>query len=563
MSPSQKIITRLIDILSWPLWILDFLKRNGGMRTAAVWLTVISAFIIINYGIVAWLGVVGLVARLGLSMLMMILQFVLLFSFLSSTKTIEVYPGDIGTVTFEKDYFGNEYLVSAVRQWVESLSRDGKARLDKMGAQAINGILLEGPPGSGKTLLAQALASDSHAAFFGLSGTDFTAMFLGVGAMKVLRIYSKARAAARTYGACIVFIDEIDSIGASRGGVTGTATMGGGLFGGGGGGLGVLSKLLTELDGTRDISRRDRIRNKWRVWFGIPEIYRGLVLTMAATNRLSVLDPALIRPGRLDKVIRVDLPDRTSRRKIIEGYLGKVKHDDSVDVDILTDDTQGVSPAQLASAIQRSAPRYAINDGRDYIKQSDVDAALQEDLVGLKNPIMDFDPEQKKQVAYHEAGHALVSYLEMPERRIPHVSIIRRGSGVLGYVREVEAKETYAQPLSYYIKRIKVAVAGHIATQIALGEDWTGASADFRHVRFYMNQLAQLGHFGGIPFDESNPMEATSIKEQADKEQKKWIRETHELIHSHRDTLDRLAAALLDKEELTSAQTYDIIRAKE
>ena len=560
---STKLMATLIDLISWPLLIVDFLHRHATIRNVLFWAGIAGTLIAVNFGIATLIGIAGMVGRLAFAGMFMIFQFVVLFSFLSSTKTIEMYPGDIGAFSFEKDYFGQEYLVHAVKQWVESLTIEGKKRLDAMGAEAIHGIMLEGPPGTGKTLLAQCLATDSNAAFFGASGTDFQAMFIGIGPMKVMRMYSKARAAARQYGAAIVFLDEIDAIGGSRGGVSGknqpvAGGMAGGMFGGGG--LGVLSKLLTELDGTKEVGRRDQIRNKMRVWFGLPTLYQGLILTIGATNRFDALDPALIRPGRIDKIIRVDPPDRGSRRKIIQGYLNKVKHDDTVDIDILTDDTQGVSPAQLASSVQRSAPRYALNAGRDYITQSDIESALQEDLVGLKNPIADFDPLQKRQVAYHEAGHALVSYLEMPERRITHVSIIRRGSGVLGYVRDVEAKEVYAMPLSYFVKRIKVAAAGHVATDIALGEPWTGASSDFNHIRFYMHQLALLGHFGGIPFNPQEPFKAGAMAERADKDQQTWLKETYTLISANKQTLDILAAALLEKEELTSAETYAILK---
>jgi len=558
-----KLLISLIDILSYPIWIVDFLRRHATIRSVLFWGTVAGVLVAVSFGLSALLGIVGMVARFAFAGMFMIFQFVVLFSFLSSTKTIETYPGDVGAFSFEKDYFGQEYLVSAVRQWVGSLTREGKAKLDQMGGEAIHGIMLEGPPGTGKTLLAQCLATDSNAAFFGASGTDFQAMFIGIGPMKVMRMYSKARAAARQYGAAIVFLDEIDAIGGNRGGVSRNQPVAGGMAGGmfGGGGLGVLSKLLTELDGTKEVGRRDRIRNQARVWFGLSELYQGLVLTIGATNRFDALDPALVRPGRIDKIIRVDPPDRNSRREIIEGYLNKVKHDKSVDIDILTDDTQGVNPAQLASAIQRSAPRHAINAGRDYIRQSDIDAALQEDLVGLKNPIADMDPAQRRQVAVHEAGHALVSYLEMPERRITHVSIIRRGSGVLGYMRDTAAKETYAMPLSYFVKRIKIAAAGHIATDIVLGEPWTGASTDLDdHVRFYMTQLALLGHFGGIPFDKNAPFESKVTKEKADADQQKWLKETYTTIYESRATLDRMADALLEKEELTSEETYAILK---
>lgn len=560
LSGTQRPAAWAIDQASWALWILDFLKRTPALLKFILWATAISVVIGWQFGYMAVLMGWGMIGRFAFMAMYMIAQFLLLFSFLSSTKTITKYPGDTGVVSFEKDYYGNEYLVSAVRDWVDSLSIEGKDKLDRMGAEAINGLLLEGPPGTGKTLLAQCLATDSRAAFFGVSGTDFQAMFIGVGPMKVMRMYSKARGAARRFGAAIVFIDEIDSIGGSRGGVTRSGGMGGvtaGGFWGGGGGLGVLSKLLTELDGVKEVGRREQIINKIRAWFSMPKLRSGLVLTIGATNRFDTLDPALVRPGRIDKIIRVDPPDNNSRRKIIEGYLRKVKNED-IDVERLVYDTQGVTPAQLASAIQRSAPRHATNAGREYLIHNDIDMALQEDLVGLRNPIQDLDEGQRRQFAVHEAGHALVAYLERPERRITHVSIVRRGAGVLGYVRDVEQKETYAMPLAYFRANVKVSLAGHVAVDVVLKQPWTGAAADFQHVRFYMRKLASFGEWG-IPFTEGDPLENAYIAGKANEWLQVAIKETYELIKNNRDMLDTLTDALIEKSELTSEEVYAIL----
>ena len=556
----QRPIAWVIDRVSFFLWLLDFLNRNPGIRSIVLWAAGITSLVgfLISWS-VAFL-VWSFVGRLAFAAVFMIAQFLFLFTFLSSTKTIEKYPGDKGTVSFGSDYYGNEYLVEAVRQWVGSLSKEGKRKLDDMGAEAIHGILLEGPPGTGKTLLAMCLATDSHAAFFGVSGTDFQAMFIGVGPMKVMRMYSKARKAARRFGSCVVFIDELDAIGGNRGGVTDrnqpvAGGMAGGMFGGGG--LGVLSKLLTELDGIKEVGRRDQIINRMRAAFTIPPLYQGLVLTIGATNRMSALDPALIRPGRIDKILRVDPPDTASRRKIIQGYLKKVKNE-GIDVERLVSDTQGVTPAQLASAIQRSAPRYAINSGRDKITHADVDMALQEDLVGLPNPISDMDPQQARQVAIHESGHALVASIVRPERRITHVSTVRRGAGILGYVRDVEQKEVYAMPLSYYRANVKVSVAGHVAVDLVMGQPWTGAEADFNHVRFYMRRLAAFGEWG-IPFTTGDPLENEYIARRANEWLQEAIKEVYELLKQKRGKLDIIANALLEKSELTSEEIYEII----
>ena len=560
----QKPVKTLIEWIAWPLWFLDFLFQNKQIRNIIIYFILTSTTVIFFLGVGIWLTGLLTIGQMAISMVLMIGQMIVLFSFLSSTKTIEIYPGTKGAFTFENDYFGNPALVSAVRQWIQSLSKEGKKHLDEMGAEAIHGILLEGPPGTGKTLLAQCLASESGAAFFGTSGTDYQAMFIGIGPLKILKMYSKARRAASEHGAAIVFIDELDAIGGNRGGVSGSnsGTTTGGLFGGGG--LGVLSKLLTELDGTKESGRRLEIVNKLRRILGIPEIAQGLVLTMGATNRRNILDPALLRPGRIDKIIEVPPPDKTSRRLIIEGYLRKVQYDKSdVDIPGMVEDTQGVTPAQLASIIQRSAPRYAMNDKRLYINQEDLDQAFQEDLVGLANPIIDWDPLQKKQVAVHEAGHAVISMLLRPDRRITTVSIVRRGGGILGYLRDVHKKEIFAQPLADISASIMVSLAGHYATKLVMGEFWSGTAADFNHIRHYLENLAFVGQFGGIPFQISptgDPWMSKRIKTRADNFLQETIQGTRKLLIEHRPLLDAITEALLETDELTSRAFYQIVK---
>ena len=559
-----KPVITLIEIISWPLWILDFLKKNKQIRNILIYFTITSAAVLFFLGTAVYFMGLMTLGQIALTMAMMIGQFIVLFSFLSSTKTIEIYPGTEGAFTFENDYFGNTTLVTAMRQWIQSLSKEGKAHLDEMGAEAIHGILLEGPPGTGKTLLAQCLASESGAAFFGTSGTDYQAMFIGVGPLKIMKMYGKARRAAAEHGAAIVFIDELDAIGGNRGGVSGSnpSSSSGSIFGGGG--LGVLSKLLTELDGTKESGRRLEIVNAQRKFVGIPEIAQGLVLTMGATNRREVLDPALLRPGRIDKIIEVPPPDKTSRRLIIEGYLRKIKHD-AADVDVpgMVEDTQGVTPAQLASIIQRSAPRYAMNDKRLYINQEDLDQAFQEDLVGLANPIVDWDPIQKRQVASHEAGHAVLSLLLRPNRRITTVSIIRRGGGILGYLRDVHKKEVFSQPLADIAASLMVSLAGHYATELILGEFWEGTATDFDHVRHYLEHLAYAGEFGGIPFEigpMGSPWMSTRLKTRADNYLQRAIQGTRNILIEHRTLLEAITKALIDTDELTSRAFYKIAK---
>ncbi len=556
-----------IEIISYPIWIADWIKRSKTAQRLLLYYAVSSALIVYFLSIDAWVTAMIVAGQMALQMVMMIGQFVVLFTFLSSTKSVEIYPGQEGMFTFEKDYYGNPVLVETIRQWIASLGPEGKAFLDEMGAEAIHGIMLEGEPGTGKTLLAQCLASESNAAFFGTSGTDYQAMFVGVGPMKIRSMYSKARKAAQQYGAAIVFIDEIDAIGGNRGGVSGSGNSGGGGGMFGGGGLGVLSKLLTELDGTKDEPRRLIIVNILRGIVGLPKISPGNVLTVGATNRLPACDPALLRPGRIDKIIQVPAPDKASRKAIIEGYLGKVRHDPN-DIDIIgmVEDTAGVTPAQLASSIQRSAPRYAMNEGRLWLTQADIDQALQEDIVGIANPIQDWDPDQMKSTAIHEAGHAIVAIVVREDKRITTVSIVRRGGGILGYVRDVDTKEIFAMPLSVISANLMVSLAGYYAVSEIMGEGWSGAvGGDFINVRHYLKALALNGRFGGIPFQLGGPMNddpfvSDRIKARADEYLQEAIIGTKVLINERREEIELIANELIERGELTSRDFYGIIK---
>jgi cell division protease FtsH len=332
---------------------------------------------------------------------------------------------------------------------------------------------------------------------------------------------------------------------------------------GGGAGMGVLSRLLTVMDGVTEISKRDEIQNRIRTWFGIPTIEQGVVLFIGATNRPDVLDSALVRPGRFDRRISIGKPDKHTRRALFEGYLKKVKHA-PMNIEELVADTDGVSHAFIASAIEKDAARLAIFDGRKEITQRDIERSIEENIVGMANPVKDMMPDQKLEVAIHEAGHALMMHLVRPGKRIAGASIIRRSGGILGYVRDVERDEIFARPLAAYTADIMVSLAGHEAVVLVLGQPWTGATSDFRQVQTRLHALAMHGYFAGgmIPFDVNNPFEHKEIKESADKFAHECREKTQELLATHRATLDVLTNALLEKDELTSSELYDILNTR-
>jgi cell division protease FtsH len=276
---------------------------------------------------------------------------------------------------------------------------------------------------------------------------------------------------------------------------------------------------------------------------------------MGSTNRPDSLDPALVRPGRFDRKIAVEPPDRTGRRAIVEYYLGRIAHDDSIDVDAIVGDTAGYTPASLMTAITKDAVRMAIFDGRDQVNQRDVDLAFQEQAMGLENPIEEMEEDQREQVAYHEAGHAIAVYYVMPQRRIVRTTIIRR-SNALGYVLSADKFELYSQPLNFYVRSIMVSLAGDVATKVRYKEPWTGTSGDYNSVQNYLWALAAQGFFGP-------PIGPDPRVEFKDEMTRFWLEaeaKTRKLIEDHWVEVDRIAQELLIHGDMSGKDVIRIIK---
>ena len=502
----------------------------------------------------------GFVGRLAFAMVYMIIQFGALFWFMSRSKVEKLRPEDPKALTFD-DYWGQPNLKRLVRQWISLLS--DRDQFVKMGGQYINGLLLYGEPGTGKTMLAKAMAGEAGVAFISMEGSGFRAMFWGVDVLKMVWFVGAARKLAREYGACIAYIDEIDAVGMSRGGVMGGGGMGmmGGM-GGMGGGSGALTRLLYEMDGIGDLTRNERIKGRILKLFGkkLPP-RKWHVLFMGSTNRPDVLDPALVRPGRFDQMIQVAKPDKKGRRDIITGYLSRIKTDGKIDIEAVVEDTADTTPAQIMSAITKDAVRIALFDGHKEVSQRDIEKAFQEQVMGIENPIEEMDPEQRRQVAYHEAGHALVQHHIMPDRRIVYVSIVARARGALGYVMPVDKVDMYAFPLRRIAADILVGMAGHVATKVFFGEYWTGAYSDFRGVRARIRHLAALGYFG--PPSKETVFTPTELSggdtKQIDKFWQMMEEKAEELIYQHYQEVDTVAKVLLEKSNLSSSEFVELV----
>ncbi|MBF8283144.1 MAG: ATP-dependent zinc metalloprotease FtsH [Anaerolineales bacterium] len=542
----------------------DNLTRRS-RRPARLWPLVRAALllaVVVLLAYAAWRD--ARVLNVTLSALVFVMQVILLFLgiavlfvgvlwFLSRSRIEIIRPDDSKTITLG-DYWGQPRLVTLARQWMALLSDRGQ--FVKMGGRHINGVLLYGPPGTGKTMLAKAMAGEAGLPFVSAAGSSFQSSYFMMDALKMMWFVGRARQLAREYGACIAFIDELDALGATRSVMNGRGLLGG-VFGNGG--AGALARLLYEMDGSEELGRVERLKARLYQFVGQkPPARDWHILYMASTTRADLLDPALLRPGRFDQKIRVGVPDRAGRRAIVTGYLGKVQHDDTVNVEAIVEDMSGATPAEIVAAITRDAVRLALFHGRDRVSQRDIDLALEEQAVGLEQPIEEWDPEQRRQVAYHEAGHAVAQHYLMPDQRIVRVTIIRRG-GMLGYMRHVDRVDVYSQPLRRIAAGIMVSMGGNVATRIFMGELWTGAYSDFGQVRSQIWWLYTLGYFGLHDVDKDIRNAPASADPLIERFWRALDDQTERLLREHADEVENIAQELLEKNELSHDEVLELL----
>ena len=509
----------------------------------------------------AVLAVMQVLLQLLFAIFYAIIQFVAIFWFMARSKVEKVRPTDPKSITFD-DYWGQPNLKALVRQWLGLLA--DRKEFVQMGGRYINGLLLYGPPGTGKTMLAKAMAGEAGVAFISIEGSGFRAMFVGVDVLKMIWFIRKARKYARRYGACIAYIDEIDAVGQSRGNVQGSNGAMGGMGGMMGGGTGALTRLLYEMDGVDQRSLMERMVAKvYQLRGKKPPGRNWHVLFMGSTNRPDVLDPALTRPGRFDQMIEVGLPDRSGRRAIVEGYLSTIRHDDSVDVEAIVSNTPGASPAQMMAALTKDTVRIALFEHRNVVTQRDIDRALIHQLAGMENPIEEMEPEQRRSIAVHEAGHAVVVHYVLPEKRIGHLTILARGQ-TLGFMLPLDEVEQYSYPLRRIVADIMVALGGHAAVRIIYGEEWTGAYSDYRQARDRFRHLYTLGHFGpptGWISNMADGLGATTgpAPPEVNRLWQDLEDRTERLLRDHRDELTSLTDALLERSELNTGEVLELL----
>ncbi len=439
------------------------------------------------------------------------------------------------------DVAGEEEAKESLKEIVDYLHNPKK--YTDVGASMPKGILLVGPPGTGKTMLAKAVAGEAGVPFFSMSGSEFVEMFVGMGASKVRDLFRQAKEKAP----CIVFIDEIDAIGKKRDG----------QIGGNDEREQTLNQLLTEMDGF--------------------EGNNGVII-LAATNRPESLDPALTRPGRFDRRVPVELPDLIGREAILKVHAKKIKVADNVDFHTIARMAAGTSGAELANIINEAALR-AVRSGRTVVEQSDLEESIEVVIAGYqkKNAIM--TDSEKKTVSYHEIGHALVAALQSHSAPVQKITIIPRTSGALGYTMQVEENDKVLMTKREIENKIATLTGGRAAEEIAFGEITTGASNDIeqatRLARAMITRYGMSEEFDMVAMetvtnqylggDTSISCSAETQKD-IDKKVVELIKAQHEkarkLLRDNRAKLDELASYLYEKETITGTEFMEILEGK-
>ncbi len=441
-----------------------------------------------------------------------------------------------------KDVAGQDEAKEALKEIVDFLHNP--AKYTSVGAKMPKGALLVGPPGTGKTLLAQAVAGEANVPFFSISGSEFVEMFVGMGAAKVRDLFKQAGEKAP----CIVFIDEIDTIGKKRDGNG---------MGGNDEREQTLNQLLTEMDGF--------------------DATKGVVI-LAATNRPETLDKALLRPGRFDRRIPVELPDLQGREAILKVHAAKIKMEDNIDFGAVARATSGASGAELANIINEGALR-AVRMGRDKVSQTDLEESVEVILAGYQRKGAVISKEEKAIIAYHEVGHALVAALQKNSAPVHKITIIPRTSGALGYTLQIDEGEKFLMNKEEAFNKIATLTGGRVAEEIQFNSITTGASNDIeqatRMARAMITRYGMSDEFGMVALETINNQylggdttlacsneTATRIDAAVIAMVKEAHDKAYQIISSHKDKLDEISAYLLEKETITGEEFMEILKRK-
>ncbi len=460
-------------------------------------------------------------------------------SFGMGKSSAKIYVKSSEGIRF-RDVAGEDEAKENLSEIVEYLHNP--ARYKEIGASMPKGILLVGPPGTGKTMLAKAVAGEANVPFFSMSGSEFVEMFVGMGASKVRDLFQQAKEKAP----CIVFIDEIDAIGKKRDG----------QIGGNDEREQTLNQLLTEMDGFEDNTG---------------------VIILAATNRPESLDPALLRPGRFDRRVPVELPDLKGREDILKVHAKKIKVGDNVDYNKVARMASGASGAELANIVNEAALR-AVRDNRKFVTQEDLEESIEVVIAGYQKKNAILTDKEKRIVAYHEIGHALVAAKQTNSAPVQKITIVPRTSGALGYTMQVEEGNHYLMTKEEILNKIATLTGGRAAEEIVFGSVTTGASNDIEQAtklaramitRYGMTcdfdmvamEVQTNQYLGGDSSLTCSPETQTKIDEKV----VEVVRSEHEkaagILMENREKLDDLARYLYEKETITGEEVMNILNA--
>ena len=460
-------------------------------------------------------------------------------SFGMGKSSAKIYVKSSEGIRF-RDVAGEDEAKENLSEIVEYLHNP--ARYKEIGASMPKGILLVGPPGTGKTMLAKAVAGEANVPFFSMSGSEFVEMFVGMGASKVRDLFQQAKEKAP----CIVFIDEIDAIGKKRDG----------QIGGNDEREQTLNQLLTEMDGFEDNTG---------------------VIILAATNRPESLDPALLRPGRFDRRVPVELPDLKGREDILKVHAKKIKVGVNVDYNKVARMASGASGAELANIVNEAALR-AVRDNRKFVTQEDLEESIEVVIAGYQKKNAILTDKEKRIVAYHEIGHALVAAKQTNSAPVQKITIVPRTSGALGYTMQVEEGNHYLMTKEEILNKIATLTGGRAAEEIVFGSVTTGASNDIEQAtklaramitRYGMTcdfdmvamEVQTNQYLGGDSSLTCSPETQTKIDEKV----VEVVRSEHEkaagILMENREKLDDLARYLYEKETITGEEFMNILNA--
>ena len=437
------------------------------------------------------------------------------------------------------DVAGEDEAKESLAEIVDYLHNPQK--YTEVGASMPKGVLLVGPPGTGKTMLAKAVAGEANVPFFSISGSEFVEMFVGMGASKVRDLFKQAKEKAP----CIVFIDEIDAIGQKRNS---------GNMGGNDEREQTLNQLLTEMDGF--------------------EGNNGVII-LAATNRPEALDPALTRPGRFDRRVPVELPDLQGREAILKVHARKIKTTPDVDFHVIARMASGASGAELANIINEAALR-AVRDHRTQVTQADLEESIEVVIAGYQKKNAILSDDEKKTVAYHEIGHALVAALQSHSAPVQKITIIPRTSGALGYTMQVDQQDKYILSREELENKIATLTGGRAAEEVVFNQVTTGASNDIEQAtklaRAMITRYGMTDEFDMVAMEtvtnkylggDTSLACAPETQKYIDAKVVSVVKEQHakakKILEDHRPALDALAQYLYEKETITGAEFMDIL----